>query len=51
MMLDHLGHPEAGATIVGAIERVLANPDAPKTRDIGGNALTVDLGKAIADAL
>jgi tartrate dehydrogenase/decarboxylase/D-malate dehydrogenase len=51
MMLDHLGHPEAGAAIVQAIETVLADPAAPKTRDIGGNALTAHLGKAIADAL
>ena len=51
MMLDYLGHPEAGSAIVEAIETVLADPGAPKTRDIGGNALTVDLGKAIADAL
>jgi len=51
MMLDHLGHPEAGTAIVRAIETVLDNPDSPKTRDIGGNALTVHLGKAIADAV
>ena len=51
MMLDHLGYSEAGAAIVQAIETVLADPDGPKTRDIGGNALTVDLGKAIADAV
>lgn len=51
MMLDHLGHREAGAAILQAIETVLADPDGPKTRDIGGNALTVDLGKAIANAI
>jgi len=51
MMLDHLGHREAGAAILQAIETVLADPDGPKTRDIGGNALTIDLGKAIADAI
>jgi tartrate dehydrogenase/decarboxylase/D-malate dehydrogenase len=49
MMLDHLGFPEAGAAVVGAIERVLTN--GPRTRDIGGTANTVDVGKAIAAAV
>ena len=35
MMLDHLGHPEAAAAILAAIERVLADP-ALRTRDLGG---------------
>ena len=51
MMLDHLGAPKAGACIVKAIETVLANPDAPKTADMGGNATTVELGDAIAAAI
>ncbi len=50
MMLDHLGHPEAAAGIVRAIEEVLARPDL-RTRDLGGTADTVTCGKAIADAL
>ena len=50
MMLDHLGHPEAAAEIVAAIERVLAEP-ALRTRDLGGQADTETCGKAIADAL
>jgi tartrate dehydrogenase/decarboxylase/D-malate dehydrogenase len=52
MMLEHLGHAEAGAAIVRAIEKVLA-PDsgAPRTPDIGGKAGTADLGRAIAQAL
>jgi len=50
MMLDHLGHAEAAAGIVTAIERVLAEP-ALRTRDLGGKADTVACGKAIADAL
>lgn len=49
MMLDHLGHAEAGAAIVRAIERVLQ--DGPRTPDIGGKASTEDMGKAIAAAL
>jgi tartrate dehydrogenase/decarboxylase/D-malate dehydrogenase len=49
MMLDHLGYPEAGAAIVTAIETVLTT--GPRTRDIGGTANTVDVGKAIAEAV
>ena len=50
MMLDHLGHPDAAAAIVGAIETVLRDKTA-MTPDMGGTANTVDLGKAIEDAL
>jgi tartrate dehydrogenase/decarboxylase/D-malate dehydrogenase len=50
MMLDHLGHPEAAAAIVSAIETVLAQPDL-RTRDMGGSADTVTCGSAIAEAL
>jgi tartrate dehydrogenase/decarboxylase/D-malate dehydrogenase len=49
MMLDHLGFPEAGASVVAAIEKVLAT--GPRTPDMGGKASTVDMGKAIADAV
>ncbi len=49
MMLDHLGHKDAGAAIVRAIERVLTQ--GPRTRDIGGKASTQEVGKAIAAAL
>jgi tartrate dehydrogenase/decarboxylase/D-malate dehydrogenase len=30
---------------------VLADPGAPRTPDLGGRATTMDLGRAIADAL
>ncbi|SDI01710.1 tartrate dehydrogenase/decarboxylase / D-malate dehydrogenase [Pseudomonas flavescens] len=52
MMLDHLGHPQAGAAVLAAIEKVLAQgPErAPLTRDIGGTGTTEALGKAIAAA-
>jgi tartrate dehydrogenase/decarboxylase/D-malate dehydrogenase len=49
MMLEHLGCPEAAASIMGAIEGVLAS--GLRTPDMGGNATTKDLGRAIADAL
>ncbi|WP_424926773.1 tartrate dehydrogenase [Amaricoccus tamworthensis] len=50
MMLDHLGHGEAAADIVSAIETVLAQ-EKLRTPDLGGGADTVACGKAIADAL
>jgi tartrate dehydrogenase/decarboxylase/D-malate dehydrogenase len=49
MLLEHLGHAEAGAAIVRAIEQVLR--DGPRTPDLGGTANTEDLGRAIASAL
>jgi tartrate dehydrogenase/decarboxylase / D-malate dehydrogenase len=51
MMLEFLGHKEAGAAIVAAIERILADPTAPRTPDLGGRATTAELGRAIADAV
>jgi tartrate dehydrogenase/decarboxylase/D-malate dehydrogenase len=50
MMLEHLGHPEAGGAIVSAIETVLAEQKL-RTGDLGGPADTVTCGKAIADAI
>ena len=49
MLLDHLGHPDASAAVLKAIETVLQ--DGPRTPDIGGTASTEELGKAIAKAL
>jgi tartrate dehydrogenase/decarboxylase/D-malate dehydrogenase len=49
MMLEHLGHKDAGDAIVKAIETVLK--EGPRTRDMGGQAGTIDVGKAIAEAL
>jgi len=39
----------AAATIVRAIEHVCAN--GPRSRDMGGKAGTVEIGKAIAEAI
>ncbi len=50
MMLEHLGAPEAGASIVSAIELVLSE-EALRTPDLGGPADTKTCGAAIADAL
>ncbi len=49
MMLDHLGHPDASADVLSAIEAVVAH--GPRTRDLGGRASTEDVGKAIAAAV
>jgi tartrate dehydrogenase/decarboxylase/D-malate dehydrogenase len=49
MMLDHLGHPEAAADVLAAIETVVR--EGPRTRDLGGKASTEEVGKAIAQAL
>jgi len=51
LMLEHLGHARAAAAVVGAIERVLQDPAAPRTPDMGGKATTSELGKAIAAAI
>ena len=51
MMLDHLGENAAAAAIEAAIAKVLADPKAPKTPDLGGKAKTKELGDAIAAAL
>jgi tartrate dehydrogenase/decarboxylase/D-malate dehydrogenase len=48
LMLDFLGHRDAARAVVAAIERVLADPKAPRTPDIGGRATTTELGRAIA---
>ncbi len=48
MMLDHLGETAAGAAIVGAIETLLKE-SGPRTRDMGGQAGTADVGRALAE--
>jgi tartrate dehydrogenase/decarboxylase/D-malate dehydrogenase len=49
MMLDHLGHPAAAAAVLRAIEQVIKS--GPRTRDLGGTATTVEVGRAIAAAV
>ena len=51
MMLDFLGHRDAHDAVVIAIEALLADPHAPRTRDLGGQANTQDVGKALAEQL
>jgi tartrate dehydrogenase/decarboxylase / D-malate dehydrogenase len=50
MMLDHLGHPEAAADVLGAVEAVTADPTL-RTRDLGGTANTEDVTRAVLSAL
>ncbi|MCA0244982.1 MAG: 3-isopropylmalate dehydrogenase [Proteobacteria bacterium] len=50
MMLEHLGEKAAADCIVQTIERLLGE-GGPRTRDMGGQAGTVDVGKAIAEAV
>jgi tartrate dehydrogenase/decarboxylase/D-malate dehydrogenase len=48
MMLEHLGEVEAGRAIVDAIETLLRE-GGPRTRDMGGQAGTEEVGRAIAE--
>jgi tartrate dehydrogenase/decarboxylase/D-malate dehydrogenase len=50
MMLDHLGHPQAGAEVLEAIARVLATAEA-RTPDLGGTATTTEVTDAVLAAL
>src|SRR3972149_6646214 len=47
MMLEHLGHADAAAAVVSAIERVVEEGTV-LTRDLGGKAGTAGVGRAIA---
>jgi tartrate dehydrogenase/decarboxylase/D-malate dehydrogenase len=46
MMLEHLGHEEAAADLMAAIEASLADP-ATRTRDLGGHADTATAADAV----
>jgi tartrate dehydrogenase/decarboxylase/D-malate dehydrogenase len=50
LMLDHLGETKAARAVLDAIENVLRD-GGPRTRDLGGQASTEDVGKAIAAAI
>ena len=49
MMLDHLGHPEAAAGVLGAIEDVIAG--GVRTPDLRGTADTAEVTEALIAAL
>jgi len=49
MMLDHLGHPDAGAEVLAAVEATL---DAGvRTPDLGGTATTTEVADAVLEHL
>jgi tartrate dehydrogenase/decarboxylase/D-malate dehydrogenase len=50
MLLDHLGEPSAARALMTAIERVTADVTF-HTPDLGGTARTVDVTKAVIDAI
>ena len=49
-MLEHLGEAQAGQAIIDAFETLLRE-GGPRTRDMGGQAATADVGHAIAQAV
>jgi tartrate dehydrogenase/decarboxylase / D-malate dehydrogenase len=49
LMLEHLGHHEAAAAVLAAIETVTA--EGPRTPDMGGTATTADVGRAVAELI
>jgi 3-isopropylmalate dehydrogenase len=50
MMLEHLNHPGAARKIRAAVRRVLQQPG-PRTADLGGQASTDAVGRAVVAAL
>ena len=48
-MLEHLGHPEAGAAVMAAVEAVLE--EGRRTADLGGTASTDEFADAVAAAV
>jgi tartrate dehydrogenase/decarboxylase/D-malate dehydrogenase len=46
LMLEHLGERDAAASLLGALEDVCR--DGPRTRDVGGEATTREVGEAVA---
>ena len=49
-MIGHLGHPDAEARILAAIENVLSSGDV-KTPDLGGKATTAQMTAAVRAAM
>jgi tartrate dehydrogenase/decarboxylase / D-malate dehydrogenase len=51
MMLEHLGEQDAAATILAAVEDVLAHSGSALTPDMGGTGTTRSLGERVCAAL
>jgi tartrate dehydrogenase/decarboxylase/D-malate dehydrogenase len=45
LLLEHVGHPEAGERVLNALEEALAS--GTKTRDLGGSATTEEMTDAV----
>ncbi len=50
MLLDHVGAPKGAEAVRRAVARVLA-AGSPRTPDLGGNATTAEVGRAVRKAL
>ncbi len=50
MMLDHLGHEDAGSLLMEAVEAVTGAGEV-RTPDLGGRSTTAEVGDAIRAAL
>jgi tartrate dehydrogenase/decarboxylase/D-malate dehydrogenase len=50
LMVDHLGHPKAAASIMAAMEEMLAETDV-RTADLGGSARTDEVAAALVALL
>jgi tartrate dehydrogenase/decarboxylase/D-malate dehydrogenase len=48
-MLEHLGEDEAAGDLMRALETVC--DEGPRTRDVGGDATTAEVGDAVAAAV
>jgi 3-isopropylmalate dehydrogenase len=50
MMLDHMNFHLAAERVRAAVRQVLSRPS-PRTPDLGGNATTADVGRAVREAI
>lgn len=48
-MLEHLGESESAGLVMEALRHVARH--GPRTRDLGGTATTIEMGKAVATAV
>jgi tartrate dehydrogenase/decarboxylase/D-malate dehydrogenase len=49
LLLEHLGYPELGASVVAALEATIAS--GTRTRDLGGSATTEEMAEAVIGRL
>jgi tartrate dehydrogenase/decarboxylase/D-malate dehydrogenase len=49
LMLEQLGEQEAAALVMRGLEHVAL--EGPRTKDLGGQASTVDIGTAVVSAI